>query len=166
MERVGPEMLASLFDAHAAALVLYARQWCQTPEDVVQEAFLALARQKAVPERPVAWLHRAVRNAAIDASRRWKRRRNREEQAAEPEAWFATADDALDARRAAELLAELDEETREVLVARIWGGLTFDEICRLQGGSLTTIHRRYHAGLARLQARLESPCPTTTTPTI
>ena len=33
---MGPELLGRLFDDHAAALVLYARQWCATPEDVVQ----------------------------------------------------------------------------------------------------------------------------------
>jgi DNA-directed RNA polymerase specialized sigma24 family protein len=53
-------------------------------------------------------------------------------------------------------LADLDGETREVIVARVWGGLTFDEIARLQGCSLSTTYRRYQAGLTRLQERLES----------
>ena len=35
MGRMGPNLLASLFDAHAAALALYARQWCDGPEDIV-----------------------------------------------------------------------------------------------------------------------------------
>src|SRR5437667_425569 len=31
--------LADLIDGHAAALVLFARQWCAAPEDVVRDAF-------------------------------------------------------------------------------------------------------------------------------
>jgi RNA polymerase sigma-70 factor (ECF subfamily) len=39
---MSPSDVARLIDAHAAPLVLYARQWCAAPEDVVQEAFLKL----------------------------------------------------------------------------------------------------------------------------
>jgi DNA-directed RNA polymerase specialized sigma24 family protein len=101
-----------------------------------------------------------VRNGAISAARQTRRRRQREERAAGMEAvpcepWFASTDDRIDAQRASELLADLDGETREAIVARLWGGLTFEEISRLQGCSLSTTYRRYQAGLARLQARLE-----------
>jgi RNA polymerase sigma factor (sigma-70 family) len=168
MGRIGPETLSRLFDEHAAALVLYARQWSDAPEDIVQDAFVALARQDSEPERMVAWLYRVVRNGAIDASRQSLRRRRRERRAADREAapggsWFAATDDRIDAERASRLLADLDLETREVIVARLWGGLTFEEVARLQGCSLTTAHRRYQAGLARLHARLESPWTSITT---
>lgn len=157
MDRMGPDLLASLFDAHAAALALYARQWCDGPEDIVQEAFVKLARQRPPPDRAVPWLYRVVRNGAITASRGARRRRRRESLASGRESWFAAADDRIDARDATRLLAELDPDVREVIVARVWGGLTFDEIARLQGCSLTTAHRRYQAGLARLHERLERP---------
>ena len=170
MRRIGPENLGRLFDEHAAALVLYARQWCDAPgaEDIVQDAFVALARQESEPDRPVAWLYRVVRNGAIAAARRARRRRRREERAADREvvlngSWFVTTDDQIDAEHAARLLADLDLDTREIIVARLWGGLTFEEVARLQGCSLTTAHRRYQAGLARLHARLESPWTSITT---
>ena len=38
---------AALIDSHGAGLVLFARQWCATPEDVVQEAMLKLVVQRA-----------------------------------------------------------------------------------------------------------------------
>src|SRR5437763_352252 len=66
---MGPERLGFLLDRHAAALELYARQWCALPEDVVQEAFLKLARQVTPPAQPLAWLYRVVRNGAISAGR-------------------------------------------------------------------------------------------------
>jgi RNA polymerase sigma factor (sigma-70 family) len=173
MGRIGPDVLGRLFDAHAAALALYARQWCDGAEadDLVQDAFLALASQNAVPDQAAAWLHRVVRNAAFTAGRRSRRRRSREEQAGRDRAgpWFSQVDDQLDARVAASLLEELDPECREAIVAKLWGGLTFEQIAELQGCALTTAHRRYRTGLARLLERLEPPCPrtnSTVSPTI
>lgn len=161
MATIGPDLLGPLFDEHAAALVLYARQWTAAPEDVVQEAFVQLARRRDAPDRVVPWLFRVVRNGAISASRGERRRRRREARASSGEAWFAPTDDRLDADHAARLLAELEPEARETIVARLWGGLTLEEVARLQGCSTTTAHRRYRAGLARLQERLSCPIETT-----
>jgi hypothetical protein len=47
---MGPEQLSRLVDDFAAALVLYARQWCASAEDVVQEAFVKLASQRPPPD--------------------------------------------------------------------------------------------------------------------
>ena len=33
MGAIGPDDLGRIFDEHAPALVLYARQWCDTPEE-------------------------------------------------------------------------------------------------------------------------------------
>ncbi len=60
-----PTVLGQLVDEHAAALELYARQWCAAPEDVVQEAFLKLMSQMHLPRNVVPWLFRVVRNQAI-----------------------------------------------------------------------------------------------------
>src|SRR5690348_2241413 len=90
---MSPEALGQLLDRHAAALVLYARQWTGTPEDIVQEAFLKLVAQKTVPAHPVAWLYRVVRNAAISALRAAERRRRHESvAAARAPVWFQPAD--------------------------------------------------------------------------
>ena len=70
-----PELLGRLVDDHAAALTLFARQWCAAPEDVVQEAFVKLAAQRPLPNDPVAWLFRVVRNGASSAARADRRRR-------------------------------------------------------------------------------------------
>jgi RNA polymerase sigma-70 factor (ECF subfamily) len=162
MASIEADELGRLFDATAPALVLYARQWCDGPgaEDAVQEAFLTLARQSEAPNHPAAWLHRVVRNGVISAARNRKRRETRETRASRSESWFSAVDDRLDAQQAARSLAELEPDCREVIVARIWGGLTFEQIAALQGCSLTTAHRRYQAGLSQLHERLERPCAT------
>jgi RNA polymerase sigma-70 factor (ECF subfamily) len=94
-----------------------------------------------------------VRNQALSANRAAARRRRREQQASVPESWF-DAEDTLHADDLARLLAALALELREVLVARIWGGLTFEEIADLIGSSLPTAHRRYQAALTELRERL------------
>lgn len=157
MENVGPEQLGRLLDEHGAALVLYARQWCSSAEDVVQEAFIQLARQPAPPDKLLPWLYRVVRNGAISASRGARRRRRHEAEAAFPrDAWFEPAEgNRLDAVLAARWLESLPTEQREVIVARLWGGLSFQEIADLVGTSSSSAHRRYEAGLTALRERME-----------
>src|SRR5947209_3201457 len=155
MRPMEPPQLGRLYRQHAPALRLYARQWGSGAEDLVQDAFVQLARQTPPPEHILPWLYRVVRNAAHAAHRHAARRRRREERVGTPEVWFAAVDDVLDAREATRRLAELPLDLREVIVARLWGGLTFEEVAQLVGCSLPTAHRRYQAGLAELRERLE-----------
>ncbi len=155
MRPIEPTVLGELYRQHAPALRLYARQWGGGGEDVVQNAFVRLAQQARPPEQVLPWLYRVVRNEALTALRGTARRRRREQQAGSPEAWFAATEDRLDANEAARRLAELPLELREVIVARLWGGLTFEAIAELVGCSPPTMHRRYHTGLAQLRERLD-----------
>lgn len=163
MGAIGPKRLGRLLDEHGAALVLYAQQWCDVPEDVVQEALIALARQAEAPENPVGWLYQVVRNGAISASRSAGRRQRREAAAAHcGEPWFESSPgDRLDASAATEALQQLPAAQRETIVARLWGGLSFEEIAELAGSSTSTVHRWYQQGLAALRERLNTPCPKT-----
>ena len=158
---MGPELLGRLVDEHAAALVLYARQWCACAEDVVQEAFLKLVVQKPLPARVLPWLYRVVRNAAISAGRAERRRRHYEAAAAaRAPAWFAAAEpSALDISAVRQALQGLPLEQREIIVAHLWGGLTFEQIAEVVGSSSSTAHRGYIAGLTALRERLRVPCP-------
>ena len=80
--------LAELVDRHASALVLFARQRCDCPEDVVQEAFCALAAQRTPPSDPAAWLFRTVRNGSLDAGKAERRRKKREAAVGGSAGWF------------------------------------------------------------------------------
>ncbi len=55
----------------------------------------------------------------------------------------------------------LPAEQREVIVARLWGGLTLDEIAVMVGCSVSSAHRRFEAGIAVLRERLGESCPKT-----
>ena len=167
MPSIEPDALGRLYRQHAPALLLYARQWPGNGEDLVHDAFVKLARQSPPPARVLPWLYRVVRNTALAAHRAAVRRRRREGVTGAPEVWFAAVDDQLDAQEAVRRLAVLALELREVIVARIWGGLTFEEIAKLVGCSLPTAHRRYQAGLTELRERMDGqwtrypPLPTT-----
>jgi RNA polymerase sigma factor (sigma-70 family) len=163
MRPLDPEVLGDLYRRHAPALRLYARQWPGAGDDLVHDAFVRLAGQCPPPELVLPWLYRVVRNAALADRRSAGRRRRRETVASAPEAWFSPTENRLDAREAARRLAELPLGMREIIVARLWGGLTFEEVARLIGCSLPTAHRRYHAGLAELRERLEGRWNTTPT---
>lgn len=156
-----PRLLADLLDRLGGPLQLYARQWCTSPEDVVQEALVELSGQRDWPDNPAAWLFRVVRNRAISQARAAQARRKYEEGAAErAREWF-------DRRvrlqselgQAADALAGLPLELREVVVAHYWGGLTFSEIGELVGTSASTAHRRFETAILTLRERMEVPCP-------
>jgi RNA polymerase sigma-70 factor (ECF subfamily) len=150
-----PSDFARLIDGHAAPLVLYARQWCDAPEDVVQEAFLKLIRQARPPDDAVAWLYRVVRNGALDAAKISRRRRRREEVAARPVRWFVEPEvDGLDAETAVNAIERLGPEQREVIVAHHWGGLSFEQIASVVGCSPSTAFRRYTAGVEGLRKQM------------
>jgi RNA polymerase sigma-70 factor (ECF subfamily) len=152
---------AALVDQHAARLMLFARQWCHVPEDAVQEAFLKLARLAVPPDDPLAWLYRATRNAAIDAGKS-QRRRERREQASARRDWFVQGEvDGLSAEEAVAALERLPAEQREVIVARLWGGLSFEQIGAVMGCSASSAHRRHEAGIEALRRLLGASCPRT-----
>ena len=155
-----PAEVARLIDTHTAPLVLCARQWCGEPEDVVQEAFVKLVRQSRPPADAVAWLYRVVRNGALDAAKRERRRQRRESEAARPVRWFVEPEvDGLDAATAVAALQRLPTEQREVIVARHWGGLSFEQVAAAAGCSASTAFRRYTAGVETLRQNLGVSCP-------
>ena len=126
------------------------------PEDVVQQAFVQLARQRCVPEQVVTWLYRVVRNGAISVGRAEERRRRHEMAAAEHvRSWFVPSEAPdLDGAAAVAALECLASDEREIIVAHLWGGLTFQEIATVTGFSPSTAHRRYESALRLLRDKL------------
>lgn len=155
--------LGRLLDEHGPALALYAAQWTEAADDCVQEALVELARQPEQPEHVVAWLYRVVKHRALNAARGARRRKERETKAmagrligAERPAAF----DRLDVIAVTEALAQLADEERELVVMRIWGSLTFDEIAAALSISTATAFRHFERALAKLRDLLELPCTT------
>ena len=155
-----PDDFVRLLDSHGPPLILYARQWCAAPEDVVQDAFLKLVALRSPPREVVPWLYRVVRNAALDAAKGDRRRQRRESVVARAARWFVEPEvEGLDASAAVAALQRLPVEEREVIVARLWGGLSFEQIAEVAGCSASTAFRRYSAGLDALRKQMGVPCP-------
>ena len=157
MSSVTPAIISRLLDEHADRLELYAIQWSDSPEDIVQEAFIKLAQQKELPRQPVSWLYRVVRNRAISSARSHRSRKKHEsDYVNHTRAWFEeNPGSQLDAQTVAEALQNIPEEEREVIVAHIWGGLTFEQIAEITGTTSSTAHRYYQSGLKALKNLLD-----------
>lgn len=163
MPLVDAELLSRLLDQHSAALVLYAQQLCASPEDVVQEAFIRLMQERPAPVNVTGWLYRVVRNGAISQSRSEGRRTKYEAAAAENRpAWFQSSnDEALDSVTIVAAMRSMPAHMREVIVLRLWSGLSFDGIGELLEKPTSTVHRWYEMGIAELRSKWSETCPNT-----
>lgn len=118
---------------------------------------LELMRQPTPPEDAVAWLFRAVRFRAMNLNRAETRRARHQQRAVENQAaWFSPDPAAgLEAEDLQQALAGLPVLEREIVIARVWGGLSFEQIADLVDSSSSSVHRRYGAALECLQRTLE-----------
>ena len=156
-----PHVWNMLLGRYATPLAIYAAQFCSEAEDVVQEAFLELFRQPEQPENVSAWLFKVVRNKSISFRRSSTRRRRHEGlRAHRSPRWFEESPgNTLDAREITQQITELSDNEREVLVLRLWGELTFEEIAKLTESSGSSCHRLYQKAIEQLRKKAGIPCP-------
>ena len=158
-----------MFDAHSdqdwkawfadngARLRLIARQWTRSDadaDDVLQEAFVRFWKhQRHLPGNPNALIVTSIRRSAMDLHRRTDRRTVREKAVAadaDTAMWFEPeADPRL--QSLAQSLPLLPEEQREVVVLKIWGDLTFDEIGEQMQISPNTAASRWRYAMEALK---------------
>ncbi len=161
VNRIDGEQLQHLIDAHGAALALYARQWCRAPDDALQEALIDLLRQEPMPDHPVAWLFHTVRRRAMNLARGEGRREKHLRRAGQDRvAWFVDEGSDIDSEELTAMLEQLPPLEREIVVAKTWGDLPFEQVAQLVGISTSAAHRRYHKALwllgAMMNGKLES----------
>lgn len=150
------------FQLYGPKLLLCARQWTRSAadaEDAVQEGFVRYWRhQRALGGEPLPLLLTSVRRAALDLLRRETRRTAREhlaEAGAERAPMFATPPAGDERREAIEsAMRRLPPEQRDVLVLKIWGELTFEQIAAQLGLSPNTAASRYRYALAALRREM------------
>jgi RNA polymerase sigma-70 factor, ECF subfamily len=154
--QLSADEVSRLYDQHGPALVLYARSFVAdggTAEDVVHGVFLKLLRGKQiVSDVPAAYLYRAVRNGALNV------RRDRSHDAALPDRdiWFSHREHDREAAFALQqALQELPDDQREVVVMRIWSGMTLEEVADATNVPPNTAASRYRYALAKLREKLK-----------
>jgi RNA polymerase sigma factor (sigma-70 family) len=122
--------------------------------DVAQDTFFQLLRSAhSVTGSLPNWLHRVATRKAIDLIRRDSSRRQRETQYAahiprEVTKWQDLSP------YVDEVLNELDDETRRVLIQHFFEGRTTKDIAAGQGFSQPTVSRRIESGVTRLREKL------------
>jgi RNA polymerase sigma-70 factor (ECF subfamily) len=156
-------------DRHAPGMLLLARQFVPSAadaEDVVQEAFLRFwwARQRGdqFVADPVAYLFGCVKHTAVDWQRGGQRRLRREQALASARAEAAPDEPLLtgpleqEERRIAieAALVRLPAPQREVLIMKIWAGLSFPQIAQALGIPSDTAASRYRYAVAKLREQL------------
>ena len=124
-------------------------------EDAFQEVFSKLASlgEKACRvERPLGYVFAVARNEAYKVIR--KRASNREtaveEGTLEAVAPREREAEGLTPREAEQALSLLPVEQREVVVLKIWGGLTFAQVGEVTGVSQNTAASRYRYAMGKL----------------
>lgn len=124
-------------------------------EDATQDAFLKVIQSIGTYRKDgnaVAWLLSITRNAAIDRMRKRK-------DSISVETFFGDAEPS-ECKDPAERLAleeafmSLEQEDREILTLKIYGGLKFREISDQMGLPLTTVQKRYQRALQKLKTQL------------
>lgn len=148
---ISAQELARLYRDHAAALELLCRGRCASPEDCVQEAFIRLAQLAQVPVEPIAWLAKVSRNLAIDKSRAASRQKRLESDYADQcTRWFMPSTDQTQFERIQDVqvaLKKLDTVTRDVVVAHLWGNMTFRQIAEAFELSKSSANRMFQQGI-------------------
>jgi RNA polymerase sigma-70 factor, ECF subfamily len=154
--KLAADDVRQLYEQHGGALLAYARSFVShlnSAEDAVQQVFLKLLHGGTVaPDLPLAYLYRAVRNAALNAGRAGAR----ETLLDGDERWFVYRDGNPEAVLALQTaLAELPEEQRTAVMMRIWSGMTLGEVAAATGVPLHTAASRYRYALEKLRQYLK-----------
>lgn len=130
-------------------------------EDVLHQVFMKLLKGKVeVPgEAAKPYLFRAVRNAALNLAQ--QNRRNASFEASEVgteagEQWFeAPAELGYWSAKLENAIRGLPAEQSEIVVMRIWGEMTFEEIATVTNVSINTVASRYRYAISKLRELLQ-----------
>lgn len=148
---IAPEKLAELIDRHWGPLLAWVGRCDGAAEDVVQSAFIKLAAVEPAPDHAVGWLYQASRHLAMNERKSRQRRLRRQASVARPDSQTPTVWQSAEASELIEKLHGLPDDLREIVVARVWGNLSFEEIATMLNASRSTVWRRYGEALSSLR---------------
>ena len=172
-DRNGAVDWAAWLQEFGPRLLLYARQQTRSEadaEDVMQEALVQLVHAvdsgnfKGENSQWLSYTYTAIRHQAMDKGRREEVRKQyveheqdgmQEGEADEPWLHSPEDDDYLRAR-VEKLLKGLPPEYAEVIVLKIWGEHTFQEIANITGAKLPTVTSRYRYAMQAMRKALEN----------
>ncbi len=159
-DRIDQATLDLVVRENGSALLAYARALAghaEDAEDALQEALSRVLGKRAPhPANLRAYMYKAVHNAVLNSFRaRW--RRWRREQSGLPEV-VAVFQEPAERREEIDMLnaaiGSLPTEQREVVIMKIWGGLSFADIAEGLAIPRDTAASRYRYALEALRKRM------------
>jgi RNA polymerase sigma-70 factor (ECF subfamily) len=122
-------------------------------EDMVHAVVCRLLARGKMPREVRPYLFRAVRNAVVDD---WRRNSSRENQPGDSDLAGAVITEQPDqALQLHQCLFRLEEAEREVIVLKVYQGLTFREIGIVRDQPANTAASHYRRGLEKMKTMLE-----------
>jgi len=134
---------------------------CEDAEDILQETFYRFARYSVrwkIVKNPQAFVFRVAHNESNRFLKRQFPRQKRTQLNPNRQNAIASVIEGPDESSKnllADSLAALPDEQREVVILKVFEGMTFKEIARICGLSVNTAASRYRYGLSKLRALLE-----------
>lgn len=166
---VSADWLQEILLKYEGDLLRYAQRIVGNPEqaqDVVQETFLKLWRQNRaeIDGHLVEWLYTVCRNQAVDVRRKEQRMHTlADESWAARETTDPTPGTVVERRDSAaqvlDMVDGLPENQQEVIRLKFQGGLSYREISRVTGLTVSHVGVLLHTGLKTIRLRL---CPSAT----
>ena len=154
------DQLSQLFESKQKQLYITAMAITKdraSAEDAVLDALLAIAELKQAPNDLPAYLFRVVRNKALHCNKH--RSRFTDETALgqfiDPSTLDnQTAEQQIMTRQILNQLESLEQNQQQVLIMKLFGDLTFDEIAKITENSPNTVGSWYRRGLIQLKEKI------------
>lgn len=145
-----------LYAAHRQELFTYALSITRSyacAEDAVHESFRRLLALRRLPRELRPYVFRCVRNASLDVLRSAERD---QQKLAHYQILFDESADPHQKELVADLLATLSDKEREIVVLKLFSGLTFREIAEVCSARQGTVAASYWRSLQKLRGHLNS----------
>lgn len=159
------EKLADIYVQHKQGLFSLALSILRSAaeaEDAVHDAFVKLTKKDISDKgEPVAYVYATVRNTALDRLRRKKKIvdlpefifEDKKSQEALPGKSLQERERNFIVRKEIE---NLDDPQREVVMMKLYGGLTFEQISEALNEPLSTVSSRYARTLKSMKSKMEA----------
>ena len=120
-------------------------------EDAVQDALLTVSALKEEPDDLAAYLFRAVRNKALHSTKQSQRFTTETEFSEFVDYSSQSPEQQVLTSQIMKQLHTLKQDQQQVLIMKLFAGLTFEEISEITGCSINTVASWYRRGIAKLK---------------
>lgn len=152
--------LVQLFETKQKQLYIAALSITQdraSAEDAVLDAMLAVSELKQAPDDLLAYLYRTVRNKALHSSKQSARLTSDSACSNFIASNSYAAEEQVFVSQILEQLKTLESNQQQVLIMKLFGDLTFDEIAEITSSNPNTVASWYRRGLQKLKESIHEP---------